>query len=209
MVYKIRQINVIKLLLITIAVIIGSCGTSIYLNKIDYLTSDNPFFFILIFGGIAAAFAHLFYWQHGTLICEITDKYIKINEDIFPWIELKKYKIRDDSPEFKTIRLKSMTGKSFTIGHRKKHESEDDFEKFLRAFQRKVKHFNSREEQQIEQIPLIWDTKFGKFYGYVIIVFILAATVFMFVGDFKTKMLANYLILCGISLPILFRIFKG
>ena len=208
MTYKVKHIDVVRLLLITIAVIIGSSGTSIYLSKIEYLSSDNPLFFILIFGGIIVAFAHFFYWQHSTLTCEITDKFVKIDKHIFNWNELRNYKIRDDSPEFKTLKLKSTSGASFTIGHRKKHESIDEFEKFLRAFKRKVKVVNIRDGAGIQQRSLIWDSKYGKWYGYVMISLIIIFSIFMMLNGFKTGMIANYLVFIGISIPILFRIFK-
>lgn len=205
--YQIKRIKVGQLLLTSLLFMVATFGTVIFLSLNEIFLKSNPILPILLFGGIGGCILIFFFSNHGDKVCTITKDELVIDSTTIKWNEIKSYKIKDDSSEFKILKIKCKNGKAISIGHRKKYATKDEFESFLSAFEDKVFNLN-QQNYNISQTPLIWETKWGKWYGYALIVILIVFTIILFDKGFKAKAIANYLIFIGISLPILVRIFR-
>ncbi len=205
--YQIKRIKVRKLLLTSLLFMIVTFGTVTFLSLNDIVLKSNPILPILLFGGIGGCILNFFLANHGDKVCTITKAEVVLNHTTISWNEIKSYIIKDDSFEFKILKIKCKNGKTVSIGHRKKYATKDEFESFLSAFEDNVFNLNQK-DYNISKTPLIWETKWGKWYGYTLIVILIAFTIILFDKGFKAKFVANYLIFMGISLPILIRIFR-
>ncbi|MFW5700980.1 MAG: hypothetical protein ACOCWM_04760 [Cyclobacteriaceae bacterium] len=182
-----------------------TAGLSISLQNAMILTSDNPLFFVLLFGGLIAGFIFFFYYKPKLTTIELNNDLISINDLKYRWSDIKSYQIRDDSPEFTIVRIKTDDNKTINLGHRNK--SKDDYFRFVIAFEQKIITWNKNNDKKIRIIPLIWDTKAGKVIGFVMIGVWISLMTFSLLIGFNTKLIANMLIFTGITVPLLIRIF--
>jgi len=204
--YRVRILNIYRLLLIFILINSLTSGLSIYLSNVELLTKDNPFFFVLLFGGFITGFIYFFYFNPPIKPIELNETTLKINDEIYKWTDFKSYKFKNDSPEFTTILLKTQENKRIRIGHRNKTKK-DDFDKFINALGNKINLINRTENYEISIIPSFLDTKYGKYLGYLMILFWILLTIFSIKIGFNIKILANFLIFTGITIGLLIRIF--
>jgi hypothetical protein len=180
-------------------------GLSISLQKAMILTSDNPLFFVLLFGGFIGGFLFFFYYKPKLTSIELNNDLISINDLKYHWTDIKSYQIRDDSPEFTVVKIKTDDNKIINLGHRNK--TKDDYSRFVRAFEQKIISYNKNNDKKIRIIPMIWDTKAGKVIGFVMIGVWISLMTFSLLIGFDTKLIANMLIFTGITVPLLIRIF--
>lgn len=117
--YQIKRIKVGQLLLTSLLFMVATFGTVIFLSLNDIVTKSNPILPILLFGGIGGCILIFFFSNHGDKVCTITKDEVVIDSITINWNEIKSYKIKDDSFEFKILKIKCKSGKAISIGHRK------------------------------------------------------------------------------------------
>lgn len=185
---------------------IGSYGTLFFVGINKIVPKNSLLLIVLLIGGSVGSILIFYCINHGNKICTINDEYLVIDKIKINWNEIKSYIIKDDSPIFKTLKIKNKNGKTISIGHRKKNAMKDDFEVFLKSFENKIIILNEK-NYGIIKTPHFYATKQGKWYGYFLIVFLIIYTV-VIINNFKFKYFANYLIIVFIALPILIQIFS-
>jgi hypothetical protein len=151
------------------------------------VTSSNPFVGLSLVCGLVFPLVYFFYRNHGT-------KTFSFDNDGL---------IIDNSK----IKIKTRTSGTLSIGHRKKFEKKDDFEKFLRVFELRTQNL-ATSGVVIRKIPSVWDRPIGKVYGYVIIGLLVTLGIGIFTFKHPDKALVYFLILGGLSTPILYRVFR-
>jgi hypothetical protein len=205
--YTIKSVDITKLLITSFLLLIVPMGGSVYLSTYEILSKNDPLVFLLFLSGFVGAFINIYLINHGNLVCRITKDNLHVGKNCIPWSKLKSYKINNGSHEFETLKIKTFSGKTTNISHRKKFAKKDDFSNFLLAFENQV--FTLRHKGFIiSKAPQLWDTLTGKIYGYVLIALMIAFTVVIFTKDIKPINFINYLIFIGFSIPLLLKIFR-
>ena len=206
MTYRLRIINIFRHLIFTLLIIFSTGGLSILLSEKRILTNDNPVFFVLLFGGLALGFLFSYYYKPKYQKIEINEQEIKIKDYCLKWTEIESFKIKDDSPEFTIIKLKTKSKNMIKIGHRNRTQ-DDDFDKFIESLENRIEFFNKTNQKKILIIPQIWDTSTGKIIGYIIIFVWIFLTILSINKGLNIKTISSLLIFTGITIPLLIRIF--
>jgi nuclear transport factor 2 (NTF2) superfamily protein len=171
------------------------------------VTSSNPFVGLSLVCGLVFPLVYFFYRNHGTKTFSFDNDGLIIDNSKIKWTDMISYRVKDDSPEFKILKIKTRTSGTLSIGHRKKFEKKDDFEKFLRVFELRTQNL-ATSGVVIRKIPSVWDRPIGKVYGYVIIGLLVTLGIGIFTFKHPDKALVYFLILGGLSTPILYRVFR-
>jgi energy-converting hydrogenase Eha subunit E len=182
-------------------------GGPIFLRVHDLVTVSNPFIGVSLVCGIILPIVYFFYRNHGIRTYSFDKDGLVIDNIKIKWTEMISYRLKDDSPEFKILRIKTRTRGVLSIGHRKKFINKDDFEKFLRVFELRTQNL-AASGIVIKKLPPIWDRPIGKVYGYVIIALLIVLGIGIFTFKHQGLALVYFLIVGGLSTPILLRVFK-
>ena len=156
MTYRVRHINQTRLVLSFLAImIISFCGPVILLSY-NLLTPENPVAILSIIGGILSSIVYLQYRNHGTRVLSFTGDGFVIDNKRIAWTDIVWYQVKEDNTEFKTLKINTKTKGKFSIAHRTKFKDKDDFEKFLRKFERGIQKLEEsgigiRKESQIRK----------------------------------------------------------
>jgi hypothetical protein len=205
--YKIKQVKLNKLLVTSLLLFIIPASFSIVNVEYEFIDKSSTILQVILFGGIVLSVFNFFFWNDEILVAKIIYDQIQINNSVFNISDVTNYKIRDDSPEFKIIRIQTKI-KLFKICHRKKFTEKDDFEKFIKSFERIVRDYNIQNENQINRIPEFWETKGGKIFAYFIIITLVVFPIISIIKGIDLKFLTRYLFILCMSIPILYKVFK-
>ena len=209
MIYYIRQVKLTRLTLVAILITIVPFTLIILNAKYEIINKDHIILPIFFFACPIITFIFLFYWNDNVLKIEMQYDYIKINGKEVKWNQIVNYKIIDDSYEFKVLKINTIQKNNFKICHRTKYELNDDFEKFIFNFEKKIDEYNNLEnENYIKKLPLFYETKHGKIYGLFLISLFIAWTVLFFIKGFSLIHFMKYLFFTFAAIPLLIRIFK-
>ncbi|MBY0425293.1 MAG: hypothetical protein K2Q22_06630 [Cytophagales bacterium] len=182
-------------------------GIPIVLRSNDIVSSDSPLIAVLLLCGFFLPLIYFYFGNHGNRIYSIQKDGLLWDNSMVKWTEMISYKIKNDSPEFKVLQIKTRTNGIISIGHRKRHEKRDDFETLLAVFESNI-HEMKNEGVIVEESPLIWDKPTGKIYGYLLIVILILFGLEVFISENQVKAIIYLTILFGSSLPILYRVFN-
>lgn len=207
--HKIRYVNATRVTLTSIAAIILFPSLAAYLSLNGLVEKNSLILFFLFFLGFIGSFLYLLLWNDGLRSYSLNYKGIQVEDMLIPWEAIKSYIIKDDSAEFKTLQLKTHTGKTIRITHRKKYQSKDGFESLLKEFEKLVNQLKLKGTHLIEKEPLMWDTKWGKLYGYFLIGAVGLFFIVILNKPLKISSISNFLMLLSFSIPLLMRIFKN
>lgn len=207
MVYRIKHVNLRILSCLSLVLIILPTALLLTLSKLG-TQLHHPLFFWGWMGSLIGSFVLMLVWNNGIQECEIRPEGLVVKNQLLQWEQLASYKIKDDSSEFLTLKIRTHNHKTYRITHRKKFEEKDDFRQFRIDFEEAVAQANLALEKKIQKHPLLWETKCGKVYGIVLILALLAFTGVLFIVKNPWTATGNYLIVLGTSIPLLIRIFK-
>lgn len=119
------------------------------------------------------------------------------------WSEIQDYSFQP-ARQFDKFKIRRIGGDTLKFYHNNDDNTKDDFIKFIKDFEAKVKEENSRNENEsrIKEGRTIYETGIGLIIGIFAFIVIIGFPIFLFISNFKNNL--NYPAIAGVYVGAIF-----